>query len=283
MQNRARLAGRTLLDLAWRARLVPRSRRFHAFGVGAPKSGTRSLAGLFEHSFRAAHEPDVEPVVAMMDQRVHGRTDGGRLASFFRRRDRRLRLELESSHPTSFFIDVLVREFPDAKFILTIRDCYSWLESVWGQYLRLPQTESMEFWRRMRDAYYRPERFRHAPEERVLAERGLYTLDGYLSFWERHNTQVLTLVPEERLLVVRTHEIARDAERIASFLGVPAAALDTSRSHLNRAESTRGLLWQIDPSFVERKADLYCRPLLARFFPEVRTLEDVRSRGGGGG
>src|SRR5262245_60727386 len=98
MESRARLAGRTLLDLAWRVRLATWSRRFHAFGVGTPKSGTRSLAGLFERSFRAAHEPDVEPVVEMMDQMIHGRVDREGLERFFHRRDRRLRLELESSH-----------------------------------------------------------------------------------------------------------------------------------------------------------------------------------------
>ncbi len=281
-QRTTRLAERALLEPAARIHLAFRPRRFQAFGVGTPKSGTRSLAGLFERSYRAAHEPEAESLVEMMDLVARQQLERERVARFLRRRDRRLRLELESSHPTAFFLEILLDEFPDARFILTIRDCYSWLESVWGQFLRLPQRESMVFWSRMRDAYYRPDRFQHAPEERVLADHGLYTLDGYLSFWERHNAQVLTLVPSERLLVVRTHEIQRDAGRIASFLGVPAESLDPSRSHLNRAQSTRGLLWQIDPGFVERKADLYCRALMARFFPEIRSLDDVRSPAGGG-
>jgi hypothetical protein len=280
LSRTARLVERAISGLAGRARLAFRPRRFQAFGVGTPKSGTRSLAGLFERSYRAAHEPEAEALVAMIDLEMKHGIERERVAQFFRRRDRRLRLELESSHPTAFFLETLLVEFPGAKFILTIRDCYSWLLSVCGQFLRLPKTHDYAFWGKMRDAYYRPDLYPHAPEERVLAAHGLYSLDGYFAFWARHNTEVLTRVPRERLLVVRTHEIRRDAERIAGFLGVPPESLDTSRAHLNRAQAAADMVWEIDPRFVQTKADLHCRDLMARFFPEVRSLENVK-RGAG--
>jgi hypothetical protein len=257
------------------SRLATRPRRFHAYCVGTPKSGTVSIWGLFAGQYRARHEPEAKEVIEVMDGAVHGRVDPTRIARFFRERDKRLLLELESSHPTAYFLETLVREFGDAKFILTIRDCYSWLESVFGQQLSLPRTGALAFYGRMRDAYYRPDLFHHAPEERVLAERGLYTLDGYLSYWASHYSRALTLVPPERLLVVRTREIERDIEKIAAFVGVSAESLTREQSHLNRAATHHALLSRIDREFVEKKVDRYCRPLMARFYPEIRRIEDV--------
>ena len=45
-------------------------------------------------------------------------------------RDERLGLEFDSSWVNYFIIGHLVYAFPDAKFILLVRDCYTWVESI---------------------------------------------------------------------------------------------------------------------------------------------------------
>ncbi len=49
--------------------------------------------------------------------------------------DRRMWLELNSSWINYFLLEMLIDEYPQAKFIFTIRDCYSWLDSILNQLL----------------------------------------------------------------------------------------------------------------------------------------------------
>lgn len=59
----------------------------------------------------------------------------------------------------------------------------------------------------MRKIRFRPDFFCHPPEENILQENNLYTHDGYLSYWNYHNTKVPDTIPAERLLVIRTDQM----------------------------------------------------------------------------
>ncbi len=85
----------------------------------------------------------------------------------------------------------------------------------------------------------------HKDGEKVLEEHGLIPLDGWLRFWNEHNSSVLNLVPSDRLLIVRTPDIRQDIPRMADFLGVPVDTLDASRSHEHKAAKKFGLLSRI--------------------------------------
>ena len=104
-------------------------REFQVYCVGAPKTGSTSLWSMFSYSFRATHEPDVAGtnplVISWLDNKV-GRLE---LEKALRERDRNLGLELESSHLLGYVSDVIADIFADAKFLITIREPYSWLES----------------------------------------------------------------------------------------------------------------------------------------------------------
>jgi len=204
---------------------------------------------------------------------ANGSVDKREITQFVRKRDKRLRLELEASHFNHFFIDILASEFRRAKFILTIRDCYSWLNSFINH--QLTWGVSSDNWRRLRDLRFRPDKFKHAKEEQILADHGLYTLDGYLSYWASHNTKVLATVPHDRLLVLKTNEIRQQVERIAEFLNIPVENLDATKTHSFQAKQDFGLLWEIDGKFLEQKVNAHCRELMSRYFPEVRTLDDA--------
>ena len=64
------------------------------------------------------------------------------LQQLVHRRDKALWLEMEASAFNVHVLDLLVQEFPHARFILTIRDCYSWVDSALNHQLgrKLPST-----------------------------------------------------------------------------------------------------------------------------------------------
>ena len=235
-------------------------RRFHAFGLGAPKSGTHSLANLFGR-FRSAHEPGWRSMIRWI---VGARQ--GDVRQFLKIRDRRLMLEMESSHLSSYFVGELAELFPEARFVHLVRDPCSWLDSYLNDSL---SRRASATWRRFRDFRFRAGEFRHAPQERVLEERGLYTLDGYLDYWANLNERVLAAVPPDRLLTVRTDRLADSTARIARFVGIAEGELRRDRVHSFRGRKKHGLLERIPPDFLRSKVEQHAGALVARWFPDV--------------
>ena len=255
----------------------PRARRFHAYCIGTSKSGTHSLAEVFGKRSRVAHEPEHEQLIDMILDASSGVTSESQIAKFVRSRDSRLHLELECSHPLFHLLDVLLGEFPEAKFILTIRDCYSWLDSQINT--QLSYLESTH-WQNFGDFKYSGETGRHPNEEQVLAQFGLYTLDGYLGAWAAHNEKVLTTVSRDRLLVVRTQDIGKDAPKLAEFLGVPPNQLDTGAVHSFKGGKKFNLLANLDEQYLDEKVNKYCRALMHAYFPEVENFRAWESKRG---
>lgn len=132
-------------------------------------------------------------------------------------------------------------------------------------------------WWKLRDFRFRPHELQYAKEEHILAEQGLYTLDGYLADWAAHNHTVLAAVPPQRLLIVRTHEIAQRIENIAAFFNIPAESLDRSQTHVYPAKKKFDVLSKIDRGFLRDKVDLHCKDLMERFFPEWQGFDDIRT------
>ena len=246
--------------------------RIRVYGVGTAKSGTHSIAAMFDPPVRAAHEADATPLLRRILGAAAGRIRDEELRTYLRRRDRRLRLDIDSSQLNYFVLDMLLDTFPGARFILTIRDCYSWLDSFINDSLRRPTSND---WLRLRDLRFRPDRFTHPPAERLLAEHGLYTLDGYLSYWATHNQQVLARVPAEQLLVVRTDHLTENTVKIADFAGLPRAMVRRDRSHAFANPAKERLLHRIEQAHLEDRVRAHCQPLMDRFFPEIRSREDV--------
>ena len=176
-----------------------RVRRAHLYGLGLAKSGTSSVHRMFSRSVRTAHEPQL---LALIDQYLDwagGRVSEREMSEWVRARDRKLALEVDSSWVNFMILEFLLREFPDARFMLTIRDCYSWLNSTLNHSVRY-RTVSAPQRVKARDLVFNREGFVHAPEEQMLREGGFYPLDGYLSGWAAHNGQVLATVPRNGCL-----------------------------------------------------------------------------------
>ena len=260
----------------------PSARRFHAYNIGTAKSGTHSIAGIFQTGYRAAHEPAHWELIQWLLQHKSRHKTSIDIGShkkdyiYFAERDRRLNLELEASGPLSFVVNFLVTQFPQAKFIFTVRDCYSWLDSYINHQLNAhKRAEKYNYWWEYRDLCLCPDLFKHDKRAAMLADYELYPLDSYLRHWHQFNTAILKAVPEERLLIVRTADISRSIERIADFLSVDATTLDSSATHLFKAKQKFHLLEKIDPDFLAQKTTYYCQPLMTEFFPEIRQWDDI--------
>lgn len=243
---------------------VPRRTRLYC--VGAAKSGTKSIADCFRQSLRSAHEPDSEQTIDMILSVAKGTRPRDTLREYVRQRDQRLSLEVDSSQLNYFILDELIALFPDARFVLTIRDPYSWLDSFINHQLNRPTSPR---WTRLRDLRFRARELRHPAEEDSLRQRGLYTLDGYLSYWNTHNQNVFSSVAAEKCLVVRTDEISQRVGEIARFAGLDPDTADRTSAHSNKAETKHGLLSELEAEYLASKVQEHCGTLMQQFFPEI--------------
>lgn len=255
--------------------------RLRVYCIGAPKTGTTTLARLFQPQFRATHEAEASLMLAKLLQYMNTQ-DSGPLLRYLRHRDRRLGLEMDSSHLYYPILKLLVAEFADAKFILTIRDCYSWLDSLLNHHAALYAARGNQWkfrrakWIRYYDTVFGAKVFRHVPEEQVLSAHNLYTLDGYFRYWASHNQTAMSLIPPERLLVLKTTEIDEKLPEIESFLQLPRGTFaKPMRSNVRDTSQKLNLLARIDSDFVERKAQQYCQTLMQQYFPTIQGLRDL--------
>ena len=238
------------------------------------KSGTHSLVAIFQ-KYRAMHEPQHQEMLRAILADDKGALSQDDKIAFLSSRDRQLRLELDVSQLNYFFLVELVASFPDARFILTIRDCYSWLDSFINHQLG---REASDDWKQLRDLRFYRDDNAYAAEERLLVEKGLYTLDGYFSYWATHNRNVLGLVLPERLLVIRLNELSQSLSALAQFVGVPVETLASSQAHVFPAQRRFGILQQLNRSFLESKANRHCGELMKAFFPDVGSLDNALAK-----
>ena len=252
-----------------------RVRRARLYCVGTGKSGTHSIASMFSKNVRAGHEPEAVPLMEKFIAWKGGRLEEAQFTEWLRARDRRLALEVDSSTLNRDIAGILVREFPRARFVLTIRDCYSWCNSHMNHVIRYSQ-KMHPLWNEVRNWRMGPEAYPHAPQDGMLQEHGLRSLEYYFAYWAWHNTTMLEQVPQDRLLIVRTNEIGKRAFEIAEFAGLPRRTVRVERTHEFRNKGKQQILRQIDGEFVEATAERHCRPLMERFFPEIRSLNEAK-------
>ena len=250
---------------AVRKRFGPR--RFQAFGIGPGKSGTHSLAYIFQPVYRSAHEAEAREAITLLIQHRKGEATDDSLRGYVRDKDRRLRLEMDSAGCNAFLAPYLVESFPDARFIMTVRDCFSWTNSAINQTLNVPAPQGhWKEWRKLLFGEIRDDEF--ATEEQVFASRGLWPLERFYRLWSEFYRVALDAVPDDRLLVLRMTELDQSLDKIASFLGIRATTLNDKRAAAYQTPQNHGLLRDIDGEFATRKAEAVCGELMARFFPD---------------
>ena len=238
-------------------------RRFHIYCVGAAKTGTTTVAEMFKDHYRAEHEPETEPTNQFVIDYLERKIDSNKGEKFLRERDRRLNLELESAHPLGYASDILAGFFPEAKFIITIREPYSWLESRLNYHFQ----KDPPAWRSYRQYFWTDRQQNYNDEESFLAKCELCSLDVYLAQYADHYRRVLSSVPENRRLLVKTHELEASVPVIAEFAGIPQDTLQIA--HSKRSEGKIQPLKAINPGYTRETIWRHCEKIIRTFFPDT--------------
>jgi hypothetical protein len=244
---------------AVRRRLFHR-RRFDVCCCGLSKTGTHSMAGIFEN-YRSAHHPDAGTRLPLAIGYLKGEVDAGVAERTLRSRDRHLYLEMESSSLAGVLIEPLLNACPEKRFILTIRGLYAWCDSWIDHNINSPPEASSLFGTldqiRLRIGDFPATRF-----DSPLTERGFPPLPCYFQLWASHNTRVLQAVPPRRLLIVKTEQLSDRFTDIARWVGVPPQTLRWDRGLLFTAPTKHRVLATLDASYVRDTAERFCTPLL---------------------
>jgi hypothetical protein len=244
-------------------RMFPR--RFRAYNVGIAKSGTTSIAGIFS-KYRAAHEFMFPETTKAISDYKTGLISKEEFIGFMRFRDQKGNLEMDSSSFNFNYVDILVDEYPDAKFIATIRDCYSWLDSILNMLLVLDIKDWMiDFGSRSFGISVTRDMI--SSRENII--RALpHMLDGLLKYWAGGQQFSLDNLPEKGSLVIRTEQISGSLNRIADFLEIPEDTLVREKRHLFKAVKKINILHDMEFDLLKEKFEEHCSPLMRRYFAD---------------
>ncbi len=232
-------------------------REINVICIGTPKSGTTSIARLFSDSFRSEHEAErpehVNTILAHFDKKM----SDDEYVAYLQKRDKRLWLDLESNCFLGYRIDLTYRAFPKNKYILTIREPLSWLDSIFDNNINYAPIEHsvMEKWHKF---FFKPKMFDYQHEEASLLANKLYPLSAYLNYWLESNSLAINSIPTEQLLVLDTNKISDSYQSISRFLGISQNSLSAEKSHANRTAEKYGMLSKLDNDFVREKIELIC-------------------------
>lgn len=246
-------------------------RRFDVCCCGLSKTGTHSMAGMFEN-YRSAHHPDADTRLRLAIAYLRGDLDVARAEQTLRRRDRLLQLEMESSSLAGILIEPMLRACPTKRFILTVREPYAWCDSWLDHNINSPPTPASLFGTLDR-VRLRVDEFPMTTFDAPLAARGFPSLACFFQLWADHNSRGLRAVPADRLLVVRTADLTDKLTDIANWVGVRPETLRKDRAWLFAAVKQHGVLATLDASYVRDTIERFCGPVMKRhrllFPPQV--------------
>jgi len=250
-------------DWGQRIRRIPghvRPRRFRLFGLGEAKTGTTSLADKFGR-YRSGHEWDRGRMTPVSNARLAGRLSAADARKELRHRSWRFNLEVDCAYFLAPFAGDLVAAHDDARFVLLVRDCFSWLDSRVEYALRPAQTAAgIESMAARYGRYDEPRR----PEEAGLHDSGLFPLTAYLRYWAELSAAVVRDVPADRLCILRTEDLDDADARLAAFVGVdPSTILP---AHSNHNERRTGVLRAVADEWIVELATEHCAPLMRQLW-----------------
>lgn len=233
------------------------ARRFHIIGVGLPKTGTTSLASLFQ-PFRWGMEFLFAESVARLLAWKGGRLGHERMRRWLALRAEAGALEMDSASFNHNFLEILVEMHPAAHFVYTHRDPVSWTDSFLNMTLRQGKQHGVREWPlwqvglgSLMAPSFDPELF-VSPERLRLSLRPL--AEELLGYYARETARIEAALPPERSLVIPTEDLSTSFDTLAEFVGVPKAALNEAGSHAGRSQGNIPLVAALPdlPHLLER-------------------------------
>jgi len=249
-------------------------RRLQLYVVGLGGTGTTTMCDIFEH-YRAAHEVDRRRMLPITNAERMGRLSPARRRWELRRRNVRFRLEVDSAAFLTLFVPELARMYPRARFVVLLRDCFTWMDTRIEKWLRSGETlTDLTDWAGPYrwDDYGVKWAVTPSPEDGPLVERGLPPVGSLAKRWGETHADLLAVAPRDRTLVLRTEDIDTSLERLAEFCGVDVSTL-TPGVHRNALASRERLLARVSRDHVVREAERHCTPVMEQYWgPDWRTL-----------
>lgn len=226
------------------------SRRFHAFCVGLPKTGTTSITGIFKR-YKAGHEFMFRETVEHIVLYRQGRITKEAFRNYLIERDKMGGLEMDSASFNHYYLHFLVDLFPEARFVFTVRDCFSWTNSYLSMLLRwrriFPDVRHIPAWQtaygRIQFGQFDPDDYQ-SPETIMNRMPDLAT--RFFQCWREDNRRILSLLPAGRSIVIPTARLSRCLPELARLMGIPPDFLLSHASHANRAPEKINFLSFLD-------------------------------------
>jgi hypothetical protein len=237
-------------------------RRFHCYCIGAAKTATTSISSMFEHNFDSRHEANIQATNHNIIDYLENKITQEQMLDHLKERDQQLQLELESTHSLIYVANELSSLFPDAKFIVTVREPMDWIRSRINFHFKKHPPE----WEEYRQYFWMDKTEGYADEEALLKENDLASLDAYLSQYAQHYSLVAKNIPQDRRLIIRMGDISHKNAEIAEFLGIKASKIVPE--HSNSQPNIAAFIDPLDQQFVIQKIWHHCQDLIEEFFPE---------------
>ncbi len=233
-----------------------RMRKFRAYAIGLPKTGTNSIFGIFGN-YTSIHDFRQRDAQQHLRAFRAGAITRAELAGFILERDRSACAEMDSANALWPYTGILAGIFPDAKFIGLIRDPFSWANSYINHFSAPgSHLESPDFL--PPDVETAKNELRHHLPSHI---------ESIIAYWAASVRAMLAELPPGRSLVVRTHEISNRIDDLAELVGMPPETLRRDQSHLNRAACHVNALERCDRDFLRQLFQNHCHTLVDEHFP----------------
>jgi hypothetical protein len=180
-----------------------------------------------------------------------------------RRRNWRFQLDVDSAPFLNPLTPALVELFDDARFVLVLRDCFSWLDSEL-EWERAHPSADLPLFAPYRDTLFPYSDDEFTVDDGFLQHEGLRPVAAYLRAWGERNEEVLRVVPPDRLLVVRTEDLDHSAARLAQFVGVPEESVVTA--HANQKLDRSGLVSRVRRDAIVECAREHCAGVMEAYW-----------------
>lgn len=242
--------------------------RFHAYGVGLPKTGTTSLATMMTN-YRTGHETWLDFLAAPAVARVRGEIDDDTFWQTVHKRFVPLRAEMDCVTCHHLYVDVLRETYPKAQFIVTYRDVRSWANSLLG----------MVVLRRRTPVDLRGDRSWYRSYGEWISE-GMFSLDpadegddsavlpALMRSWASYMRSMPAVLPPERTMWIKTSEITARIPELADFLRIPADTIVRENAHSNGTPTSFDRFTIAERDVIDSVYAEHCADIMAEHFPE---------------